>query len=161
MNRTRAPADRAASSRLNVPTTSLSNVVAGSSIESWTEIDAARWAIASTSRVQRRQASGSRTSPISNGRRSGWSVERREVHAVAGHQVVDRQDRVTSLEELGDDPATDEPGRTRDEDLHALRTPLAGVRASASATSWWTSSGDIGGTASDRYAPTGAEGASR
>jgi hypothetical protein len=71
MKRNRARAARVASRSRNVPTTSLSNVVSGSSIESWTEIEAARWATASTEAVQRRQAASSRTSPCSKGRRCG------------------------------------------------------------------------------------------
>ena len=50
---------------------SFSKVVPGSSIESWTEIEAARWATASTPAVQRRQEAASRTSPTSNGRNPG------------------------------------------------------------------------------------------
>ena len=44
--------------------------------------------------------------------------ERLEVGLVALGQVVDREDRMASLEQLADDPATDEPGGTRDEDAH-------------------------------------------
>ena len=48
----------------------------------------------------------------------GLTGERLEVGLVALGQVVDREDRVAPLEELADDPPTDEPGGTRHEDPH-------------------------------------------
>ena len=86
------------------------------------------------------------------------ALELGEVRRVAGDQVVDGEDRVATLEKVGDDPAADEAGRARDQDPHAPdgRPPVPSATArrdsspSASATSRSTSDDVIGSTESDR-----------
>ena len=119
MNRTRAPEARAPSSTWNVPTTSFSKVVAGSSIDSWTEIEAARCATASTPAVHRRTRRLVADVALLERKEARVIAELGEVRDIAGDEAVHWQHGVTSLQQLPHDPAADEPGRAGHEDPHA------------------------------------------
>ncbi len=119
-------------------------------MESCTEIDAARWAIASTSRTQRRHRFTVADVADLEWPQVRMILEPGQVEPIPGHEIVDRQHVVTSFEEVGDDPSADEPGRTGDEDPHAIGRPSVATRSRACATIVWTASVGIGDTASDR-----------
>src|SRR5207247_1061994 len=78
--------------------------------------------------------------------------EGRQVGLVPLRQVVDREDLVAAIEQLGDDPPADEAGGPGHEHPHRAASSDSTVEAMSA----WTSAREIGSVPSERYGPTGA-----